>query len=83
MAVRSMLLRAIKQVELQSIDAGDPQRWTVARLARETRLDRGTIQTVIDDPARSSVATLARIATALGCSIGDLVEVVPDPGPMV
>jgi plasmid maintenance system antidote protein VapI len=74
--VRSQLLKAMKLAELRSIEIGDPQRWTVARLAREAGLDRGTIQTLIDAPEKSTLGTAAKVAAVLGVTIADLVELV-------
>lgn len=75
MALRSQLLKAAKLAELRSIEAGDPQRWTVARIAREAGLDRGTVQTLIDTPERTTLGTAAKIAEVLGVEIGALVEI--------
>lgn len=74
--VRSHLLKAMKLAEIQALDAGEPQRWTVARLARETALDRGTIQTLIDTPEKSTLGSVAKVADVLGVAIADLVELV-------
>lgn len=81
MQVRSKLQHAMKLAELRSIEAGEPERWSVRRLARVAGLDPGTVQSAIHRPESSTVATLARIAEALGVGIGDLVEVVPGPRP--
>lgn len=74
--LRSALLKAAKLAELRSIEHGEPERFTVARIAREAGLDRGTVQTLIDSPERTTLGTAAKIARVLGCGISDLVEVV-------
>ena len=78
MFLRSSLLKAAKLAELRSIEQGEPERWTVARIAREAGLDRGTVQTLIDTPERTTLGTAVKIARVLGCSISDLVEVVEE-----
>ena len=65
----------MKQAELRSIEAGEPERWTVARLARVTGLARSTIERLIKDPAVSTLGTVEAVAQVLGVEITDLVEI--------
>ena len=73
--IRSKLLLAMKQAELRSIEVGEPERWSVARLARVTGLARSTIERLVKDPAVSTLGTVEAVAQALGVEITDLVEI--------
>lgn len=75
--VRSRLLIALREAEIRALEAGEPERWSLARLARVSGLNRGTIQRLIDDPARASVATVEKVAQALGTSFDALITVDP------
>jgi DNA-binding phage protein len=77
--VRSKLLETLKVLELESVRQGNPQRWSVARIARETGLARSTIDRLMVDPGACSVATVEAIAQVLGVSFDDLLEVEPLP----
>ena len=64
----------MKQAELRSIEAGEPERWTVTRLARITGLARSTIERLIKDPDASTLGTVEIVAKVLSVEIADLVE---------
>ncbi len=52
---------------------------SMGKLSRVSDVAYNTIKRIYDDPDYSpTVNTLAKIATALGVSIADLVEVLPD-----
>lgn len=75
MQIRSRVQHAMKLAELRSIEAGEPERWSVRRLAKAAGVDPGTVQAAIHRPESCTVASLAKLAAVLNCGIADLVEV--------
>jgi DNA-binding phage protein len=63
---KSKLLETIKLAELESVRRGDPQRWTVSRIAREAGVARSTVDRLLLDPGSCSVATVEAIARVSG-----------------
>jgi DNA-binding Xre family transcriptional regulator len=52
---------------------------SIAKLARKADLDNRTVYRIVHDPfAEITTVTLGRLAEALGVSVKDLVEDVPD-----
>jgi DNA-binding Xre family transcriptional regulator len=66
-------------VRLKVKEVARQKGFSMGRLSRMSDVAYNTIKRIYDDPAYSpTVNTLVKIATTLGVSIAELVEVVPD-----
>jgi transcriptional regulator with XRE-family HTH domain len=63
--------------------AREAQRLTLAQVAEEVGLTKGFLSKVERDLATPSVASLLRLCTALGLSVGDLFTEAPDRGDLI
>jgi putative transcriptional regulator len=89
-AARCAILRSTPRVEIAPwssrmvrshlIDLMNGRHLTVAGLARLAGVNRSAVAALANDRAtRVELAVLERICRVLGCELGDLLEIVPDP----
>jgi putative transcriptional regulator len=73
---------ASRMVRSHLIDLMNGRHLTVAGLARLAGVNRSAVTALAHDRAtRVELPVLERICRVLGCKLGDLLEIVPDPLP--